>query len=136
MNASAASTTRSALLEAAASTKRKYEVRNLAHLALVSSDMARTVEFYTEVLHFPLTKTLSLEGVGQHFFFEYAPQQVIAYFWFENAPQRIVNVSQPQFRLPRRGGRLCAFARWRLGARHDAPCRLPCVRGRVDAYPR
>src|SRR5690349_6149840 len=47
------------------------KVRGLNHLALVCSDMARTVDFYTNVLGFPLVKTVDLPGGrGQHFFFD------------------------------------------------------------------
>jgi catechol 2,3-dioxygenase-like lactoylglutathione lyase family enzyme len=44
-------------------------IRGVNHLALVRSDMARTVDFYTNVLGFPLVKTVELPaGWGQHFF--------------------------------------------------------------------
>ena len=46
------------------------EVEGLNHLALVSSDMARTTEFVTRQLGFPLAKTLDLPGGAQHFFFD------------------------------------------------------------------
>ena len=37
-------------------------IRGLNHLALVCSDMARTVDFYSNVLGFPLVKTVELPG--------------------------------------------------------------------------
>ncbi len=48
----------------------EFEFRGINHLALVCSDMARTVDFYTNVLEMPLTKTLEIPGGGQHFFFD------------------------------------------------------------------
>jgi catechol 2,3-dioxygenase-like lactoylglutathione lyase family enzyme len=49
----------------------KFELRGVNHIALVSSDMARTVRFYRDVLGMPLVKTLDLpDGKGQHFFFD------------------------------------------------------------------
>ena len=39
-------------------TNTEFEFRGINHLALVSSDMARTVDFYTNVLGMPLIKTL------------------------------------------------------------------------------
>jgi catechol 2,3-dioxygenase-like lactoylglutathione lyase family enzyme len=50
---------------------REFEIRGVNHLALVCKDMARTVEFYRDVLGMPLVKTLDLPGGrGQHFFFD------------------------------------------------------------------
>jgi len=57
------------------------------HLALVSSDMARTVEFYEGVLGMPLVKTIDLPGdMGQHFFFDCGGGDCVAFFWFPDAP--------------------------------------------------
>ncbi len=51
--------------------KREFEVRGVHHLALVCKDMARTVDFYCNVLGLPLVKTIELpDGLGQHFFFD------------------------------------------------------------------
>ena len=36
---------------------KEFEIRGINHLALVCKDMARTVEFYTQVLGMPLVKT-------------------------------------------------------------------------------
>jgi len=63
----------------------------LHHLALVCSDMERTVEFYTNVLGMKLKKGFDLEGgFGQHFFFDMGGGNELAFFWFRGAP-----VSQP-----------------------------------------
>ena len=36
----------------------QFEIRGINHLALVCKDMARTVDFYTNVLGMPLMKTI------------------------------------------------------------------------------
>ena len=66
----------------------QFELRGINHLALVCSDMARTVDFYTNVLGMPLVKTVELpRGMGQHFFFDCGGGDCIAFFWFPNAPE-------------------------------------------------
>ena len=48
-----------------------FEFGGVNHLALVCRDMARTVDFYSNVLGMPLIKTIELPaGMGQHFFFD------------------------------------------------------------------
>jgi catechol 2,3-dioxygenase-like lactoylglutathione lyase family enzyme len=65
----------------------QFELRGINHLALVCSDMARTVDFYTNVLGIPLIKTLDLPGgMGQHFFFDIGNGNLLAFFWFPDAP--------------------------------------------------
>jgi catechol 2,3-dioxygenase-like lactoylglutathione lyase family enzyme len=64
-----------------------FELRGINHLALVCKDMARTVDFYSNVLGMPLIKTLELPGgMGQHFFFDCGGGNAIAFFWFPDAP--------------------------------------------------
>src|SRR5579871_5498854 len=72
-----------------------FELRGLNHLALVSSDMARTVDFYQGVLGLPLIKTIDIPGGGQHFFFSVGGNASLAFFWFPNAPAVAPGVSQP-----------------------------------------
>jgi catechol 2,3-dioxygenase-like lactoylglutathione lyase family enzyme len=68
-------------------TNREFDFQGINHLALVSSDMARTVEFYSAVLGMPLIKTIDLpHGMGQHFFFDVGNGDCLAFFWFPNAP--------------------------------------------------
>lgn len=65
----------------------KFELSGINHLALVCTDMARTVDFYTNVLGMPLVKTIELPmGIGQHFFFDCGGGDCVAFFWFPNAP--------------------------------------------------
>ncbi len=75
----------------------QFELRGINHLALVSSDMARTVDFYTNVLGMPLVKTVELPGgMGQHFFFDCGNGSSVAFFWFPNAPAAEPGVSSPR----------------------------------------
>lgn len=74
--------------------EREFETRGLNHLALVSSDMKRTVDFYQGVLGFPLIKTVEFPGhKGQHFFFDIGNGASLAFFWFEDAPPAQPGVS-------------------------------------------
>ena len=69
-------------------TDREFEIQGVHHLALVCKDMARTVEFYRDVLGMPLVKTLDLpDGTSQHFFFDMGGGNSLAFFWFANAPE-------------------------------------------------
>ena len=76
-----------------------FALGGVHHLALVSSDMARTVEFYSGVLGMPLVKTVELpNGMGQHFFFDAGGGDCIAFFWFPDAPAPAPGVSAPAAR--------------------------------------
>jgi catechol 2,3-dioxygenase-like lactoylglutathione lyase family enzyme len=69
-------------------TLREPEYGGINHLALVCSDMARTVSFYRDTLGMPLVKTIELPGgMGQHFFFDCGGGDCLAFFWFPNAPE-------------------------------------------------
>ena len=49
----------------------EFTLGGINHVALVCSDMQRTVDFYSGVLGMPLIKSLDLPGgMGQHFFFD------------------------------------------------------------------
>ncbi|WP_411288784.1 VOC family protein [Phenylobacterium sp.] len=62
------------------------KTKGINHLALVCRDMEETVRFYTEVLHMPLFKTVSLPDGGQHFFFDCGGGASVAFFWWPDAP--------------------------------------------------
>jgi catechol 2,3-dioxygenase-like lactoylglutathione lyase family enzyme len=80
----------------AAPTNREFDIRGVNHLALVCKDMAKTVEFYRDVLGMPLTKTIDLPGgMGQHFFFDIGNGDSLAFFWFPNAPAAVPGISAP-----------------------------------------
>ncbi|MBI3301234.1 MAG: VOC family protein [Deltaproteobacteria bacterium] len=75
---------------------KEFELRGVNHLALVCKDMARTVDFYSNVLGMPLTKTIDLpDGRGQHFFFDLGNGDSLAFFWFPNAPAAAPGIASP-----------------------------------------
>ncbi len=75
---------------------KEFELRGINHLALVCSDMARTVDFYANVLGMPLVKTLDLPGgMGQHFFFDIGKGDMLAFFWFPDAPAAAPGIASP-----------------------------------------
>ena len=79
--------------------ERPFEFNGVNHLALVCRDMARTVDFYTNVLGMPLVKTIDLPaGMGQHFFFDCGGGDCLAFFWFPDAPEPAPGVSAPASR--------------------------------------
>ncbi len=76
---------------------KEFELRSINHLALVCKDMARTVDFYSNVLGMPLIKTIELpNGMGQHFFFDMGNGGSLAFFWFPDAPEAAPGVASPQ----------------------------------------
>ncbi len=80
-------------------TNTEFELGGINHLALVSSDMQRTIDFYSGVLGMPLVKTLDLpHGMGQHFFFDCGGGNCVAFFWFPDAPDAVPGISAPATR--------------------------------------
>jgi len=76
---------------------KEFELRGINHLALVCRDMERTVDFYTNVLGMPLTKTIDLPGgMGQHFFFDIGNGDALAFFWFPEAGDAAPGVAAPE----------------------------------------
>jgi catechol 2,3-dioxygenase-like lactoylglutathione lyase family enzyme len=75
-----------------------FETKGLSHVALVCADMQRTVDFYQDVLGFPLIKTTELPGGGgQHFFFDMGDGNgALAFFYF---PKK--HVVEPGVTVPR-----------------------------------
>lgn len=74
----------------------EFEFGGINHVALVCADMARTVDFYSNVLGMPLIKSLDLPGnMGQHFFFDAGNGDCIAFFWFRDAPDGVPGISAP-----------------------------------------
>jgi catechol 2,3-dioxygenase-like lactoylglutathione lyase family enzyme len=87
-----------------------FELSGINHLALVCKDMARTVDFYTNVLGMPLVKTIELPmGMGQHFFFDCGGGDCVAFFWFPNAPEAQPGISSAAV-LPGKGDLSTAHA--------------------------
>ena len=79
-----------------------FRFLGINHLALVCRDMARTVEFYTQVLGLPLVKTINIPGGGQHFFFDCGGGDCLAFFWFPEAPESSPGIASAPA-LPGRG---------------------------------
>jgi len=76
---------------------KEFEIRGINHLALVCRDMAKTVDFYTNVLGMPLVRTIDLPGgSGQHFFFDIGNGDSLAFFWFPNAPDAAPGIAAPE----------------------------------------
>jgi catechol 2,3-dioxygenase-like lactoylglutathione lyase family enzyme len=77
-------------------TNPEFALSGVNHVALVCSDMARTVDFYSNILGMPLIKALDLpDGAGQHFFFDAGNGDCVAFFWFRDAPDGVPGVSAP-----------------------------------------
>ena len=86
----------------------EFEFKGVNHLALVCKDMAKTVEFYRDILGMPLMKTIDLPGGrGQHFFFDMGNGDSLAFFWFPEAPKAAPGISAPEF-LPTKGNFMSA----------------------------
>lgn len=76
-----------------------FDFHGINHLALVCSDMQRTVDFYSGVLGMPLIKTIELPaGMGQHFFFDCGNGDAVAFFWFAQAAPAAPGVAAPACR--------------------------------------
>ena len=89
-------------------TNSEFEFCGVNHLALVCKDMAKTVEFYRDILGMPLIKTLDLPGGnGQHFFFDVGNGDSIAFFWFPKAPEAVPGIAAPEA-LPTKGNFMSA----------------------------
>jgi catechol 2,3-dioxygenase-like lactoylglutathione lyase family enzyme len=87
----------------ARSTNEIFELRGINHLALVCKDMARTVDFYSNLLGMPLIKTIDLPGgMGQHFFFDIGNGDALAFFWFADAPEAAPGIASAGY-LPTSG---------------------------------
>jgi catechol 2,3-dioxygenase-like lactoylglutathione lyase family enzyme len=63
---------------------RQTTVRGLHHVALLSSDVERTVRFYQETLGFPLTEIFENRDYkgSNHFFFDIGDGNLLAFFDF------------------------------------------------------
>ncbi|WP_110207209.1 VOC family protein [Nocardioides daejeonensis] len=78
-------------------TNTEFELRGFNHVALVSSDMQRTIDFYSGILGMPLLKSLDLpDNLGQHFFFDAGNGNSLAFFWFTEAADGVPGISAPE----------------------------------------
>ena len=62
----------------------KSSARGVHHVALLSSDVERTIRFYQEVLEFPLTELFENRDYpgSTHFFFDIGHENALAFFDF------------------------------------------------------
>jgi catechol 2,3-dioxygenase-like lactoylglutathione lyase family enzyme len=75
-------------------TDMKLEYGGVHHLALVSKDMEKTVDFYTNTMDMKLVKAFDLGGgYGQHFFFDMGAGNLLAFFWFADAEKAAPGVA-------------------------------------------
>ncbi|HEY3977818.1 MAG TPA: VOC family protein [Streptosporangiaceae bacterium] len=112
-------------------TNTEFELGGINHLALVSSDMRRTIDFYSGVLGMPLIKTLDLPGgMGQHFFFDCGGGDCLAFFWFPDAPDGVPGLSAPRH-LPGQGELLSAVGSMNHVAFHVPPEKFEGYRRRL-----
>ena len=58
--------------------------RGINHLALITNDMDATVRFYHGVLGARLVADLAAPGVFRHYFFEFGPENTVAFFEYAN----------------------------------------------------
>jgi catechol 2,3-dioxygenase-like lactoylglutathione lyase family enzyme len=95
--------------------------------------MARTVDFYSNVLGMPLVKTIELPaGMGQHFFFDCGGGDNLAFFWFPAAPDGMPGISAPAGR-PDQGDLTSAVGSMNHVAFDVAPERIEEYRARLLA---
>jgi catechol 2,3-dioxygenase-like lactoylglutathione lyase family enzyme len=107
----------------------EFELGGINHLALVSSDMQQTIDFYSGVLGMPLIKTIDLPaGMGQHFFFDCGGGDCVAFFWFPEAPDGVPGISAPR-NLPGQGELVSA-----VGSMNHVAFHVPV--GKFDDYRR
>jgi catechol 2,3-dioxygenase-like lactoylglutathione lyase family enzyme len=112
---------------------KEFELRGVNHLALVCKDMARTVDFYSNVLGMPLIKTIDLPyGMGQHFFFDMGRGDSLAFFWFPEAPEAAPGVASASA-LPGQGGLATAHGSMNHVAFDVAPERIAEYREKLIA---
>jgi glyoxylase I family protein len=85
-DAKRAGLTRKYLLKAAE--RPATSARGVHHLALICSDIERTIEFYTQVLGFPLVELFQNRDLpsSTHFFFDIGHGNLLAFFDFPEHP--------------------------------------------------
>lgn len=68
----------------------EFRFNGINHLALMSSDMDRTIRFYRDILGMPLVKTIDFHnGRGKHYFFDAGGGDCVAFFEFAKAPASV-----------------------------------------------
>jgi catechol 2,3-dioxygenase-like lactoylglutathione lyase family enzyme len=111
--------------------EQRLDLQGVSHLALVCSDMARTVDFYSTVLGLKLIKTIELPaGMGQHFFFDIGNGDSLAFFWFADAPGPAPGIAAPVAR-PDNGESTSAVGSMNHIAFQVAPDKIEAYRQRL-----
>jgi catechol 2,3-dioxygenase-like lactoylglutathione lyase family enzyme len=84
----------------------EFELRGIDHLALVCSDMKRTIAFYGDVLGMSLLEDIELpDGTGHHFIFDIGKGALLAFFWFGNERKGTPTAATPHRRVRGRNNR-------------------------------
>ena len=73
----------------------EFEFGGINHVALVCSDMERTVDFYSNVLGMPLIKAVDLPGDGPALLLRLRQRDCVAFFWFADAPDGVPGMTTP-----------------------------------------
>jgi catechol 2,3-dioxygenase-like lactoylglutathione lyase family enzyme len=68
-------------------------VKGIHHVALVCKDIEPTINFYTNILGFHLTRIHSLYNGIKHYCFAIDNGVEIAFFWFPNAPEPVPGIA-------------------------------------------
>lgn len=106
----------------------QLEYNGIHHLALVSRDMEKTVDFYTNILGMKLIKGFDLEGgYGQHFFFDMGAGNLLAFFWFKDAPEAAPGVASARGLATQGAGITSAHGSMNHVAMH-------CAADKIEAY--
>lgn len=71
----------------------KTRFRGVNHIALVTADMAETVDFYQNVLEMPLVKAVDLADGGQQFYFDCGGGRMLSFLWWPDAPPRAPGIA-------------------------------------------
>ena len=109
----------------------KFAFNGVNHVALVCSDMSKTVHFYRDVLGMPLTTAFNLPGnMGQHFFFDCGNGDSVAFFWFQNAPKAQIGITVPED-MPTRGNFITAHGSMNHLAFNVDPDHFEACHGRL-----
>ena len=75
----------------------QFELRGVNHLALVCSNRAKTIDFYSNVLGMPLVGDIELPGgAGHHFFFDIGKGDLLAFFELRDAPEAAPGIASPR----------------------------------------
>ena len=87
--------------------------------------MKQTVDFYTGILGFPLSKTMEFEDGTQQFIFKVTESDSLAFIWSPNAPPPAYGIAGQGFREDEFGNRLPGGGLSAPGAMHHLAFDVP-----------